>query len=104
MNTATQFLQQNSIGAIIELTVMEDEAAVDISAATTKQFVFRKPDGSLVTKTASFSGSGADGKLRYSTDTAFLDQPGTWRVQASLVFTGFTGRTEAEPFSVRPNL
>ena len=70
------------VGTIFEVTVMDGTAVVDISTATTKQLIFKKPDGTLLTKDASFKTTGVDGILRYTTIAADLDQAGGWKLQA----------------------
>lgn len=102
----TQYLQQDAIGAVIELTITEDgEPIDDLASASSKVLVFKKPDGTVVSKTASFSTDGTDAKLRYVTEADFLDQSGDrWQVQAALTIGTFTGRTKPETFTVKPNL
>jgi len=55
--------------------------AVDISAATTKNFLFRKPDATVLTKTATFVTDGTDGQLTYTTITTDIDDVGIWTIQ-----------------------
>jgi len=75
-------------GQIVELTVQEDSTALDISGFTTaKAIVFRGPDGKLVTKTASFTNTGTDGKIRCTLGTSDIDTDGTWQVQAHITST-----------------
>ena len=101
-----QAVQINAIGVAIIVTVVEDDAAVDLSTVTTKELVFLKPDGTSSTKTASFTNSpGSDGKIQYVTQSGDLDQAGIWTVQGSVVFSGgFNGRSEIGHFEVRDNL
>jgi len=54
---------------------------VDISAATTKNFLFRKPDASVLTKTATFVTDGTDGQLTYTTLSTDIDAIGIWTIQ-----------------------
>jgi hypothetical protein len=84
----------------------DEGEAVDISAATTKEIVVRKSDGSEVALTAAFTNSGTDGKIRYQvTDTAFFSVAGKWSKQGIATFTGGKPwKTEVGYFDVADNL
>jgi len=97
-------IHKGDIGTIFRITITEAGAAVNVSTATTKTFKFTKPDGTVVEKAASFTGSGSDGQLQYTTIADDLDQAGSWQVQPYLVMTGFTGHKEINQFSVVGNL
>lgn len=97
--------QKSAIGVVIQVTILEDGVAVDVSTVTTKQIIFRKPDGPAVTKTASFVNSGTDGKLKYTTIAGDLNESGLWDVQGYVVFAGgFDGRSDITQFEVEDNL
>ena len=76
---------------------------MDISTATVKQFILKKPSGSVVTKTASFDTDGTDGVLKYETVADDLDEDGTWQLQVRLVMTG-TWKSSITTFTVKENL
>lgn len=98
-------VQQNAIGVAIIATVKEDGVVVNIAAVSTKQLVFKKPNGITITKTASFVTDGTDGQLQYITEADFLDASGLWRVQGYVLFpAGFNGRSDITTFQVRDNL
>jgi len=101
-----QELQMNAVNAKIEITNVEDGAVLDVSTVTTKEIVFKKPNNTIVTKTAAFTTTGVDGKIKYMTEPAFLDQAGTWYLQAHLVFpaSGYDGRGAIGVFIVKANL
>ena len=92
------------IGTIFELTVMDGASVVDVSTATTKEIVFRKPDGSTATKTAAFTTNGSDGKIRYTTVALDLSVAGDWAVQAHVVLPTGEWRSDLSTFRVYPNL
>lgn len=97
--------QKNAIGVAIKVTIEEDGSAVDVSAATTKELVFKKPNGTTVTKTAAFVNTGSDGKIKYVTESGFLDLVGYWQVQGNVAFSGgFSGRSDIQKFQVLGNL
>ena len=98
-------IRLNDIGTVIELTIKDqDDSAVDVSGASTKQFVFRKPGGTAVVKTAAFVTDGTDGKLKYTTVTDDLDTAGDWQVQAFVDFGSTEWRSDIKNFMVHPNL
>ncbi len=103
---STEDLQQDAIGATIEITVEEDGVAVNLASVTAKDLYFKKPNGTVLQKPASFVTNGADGKLQYVTQAGDLDRAGTWKVQAYLQFPGggYDGRGEIGEFRVKGNL
>lgn len=107
MSCEPEELQLGAVGVAIIVTVMEDGAAVDISTVTAKSLVFRKPNGTTATVTASFYTDGTDGKLVYVTEASplFLDTAGEWLVQPDITFpsSGFDGTGSLVAFQVLPN-
>lgn len=97
-------VQKDDIGTIVELTLQENGTAVDLSSATTLQIIFRKTDGTTVTKTASFSTDGTDGKIRYQSVAGDFNVAGPWRVQARVVMGGKDLKSSVAEFSVLENL
>jgi hypothetical protein len=98
-------LRKNASGIIIRVQIVESgtDMPVDVSLAATKQIRFTKPDGTTVTKTATFTTNGVDGKIEYAVEVAFLDQSGFWTYEGFIAFAaGFSGPTsETEYFEVR---
>lgn len=92
------------IGTTIRVTIKENGNPLDISAATTKTFKFRKPSGAVVTKAAVFTTSGADGNLEYTTIVDDLDETGSWLGQVFLGFTGGQWHTDFFRFHVADNV
>lgn len=98
-------MQIDDIGTIIRLTITQDGVALDISSATaTKDILLKKPSGTLLTKGASFTTDGTDGKLEYVTVADDVDESGEWKVQASLVLAAGTFRSAVARFDVGDNL
>lgn len=76
------------VGFIIEVPFVDEEAdAIDISTATTKQIKIQRPDGSRLTKTASFSGTGTDGKIQVATVSTDLNSVGLYEYQGYAVWS-----------------
>lgn len=107
---ATESFRLGDTGAAIVATVKEDGAAVNISSATGKRFIFRTPEGGLIVKDATFTTTGTDGKLQYTTEATFFDkkQPelvGQWMGQVELESLGtWTGTSTTFSFKVEPTL
>ena len=97
--------QKDAVGVAIKARVIEDEAAVDVSTSSTKQIFLKKPDGTIVIKTAAFVTDGIDGWLQYVTVAGDLDASGTWEYQPYVVLPGgYDGRGARLSFEVRDNL
>lgn len=70
------------IGTVFEATFRDETGSVvNIALANVKQLRFKKPSGTVVTKTAVLSGDGSDGKARYVSVLNDLDTAGGWQVQ-----------------------
>lgn len=88
-----------------EITVAKCSGeAEDLSTATTIDFLFQKPDGSVVTKAGSFLTDGADGVVVYRTSITDLDQSGSWKYQVHLIYTDNEQYTDITKFKVISNL
>jgi hypothetical protein len=91
------------VGTVFEVTVKEGSTVVDISTATVKSFVCRKPSGAVVTWTAEFATNGTDGKLRYTTAEDDLDRAGDWRMQAYIEMPTGAWHSDEATFKVAAN-
>ena len=83
----TDTINIDDIGTDLQITVTESDVAVDISTSTLQEIILKKPDGTEVTKTASFINAGADGKIHYITLTGDIDQVGQWSYRAKITFS-----------------
>ena len=72
----------------------DDDVIVDISSPITLTMFLLKPDGTVLTKTASLVGDGTDGLMHYQVLTADLDAQGDWSRQAYVKTAGgeWTGK------------
>src|SRR5258706_9166331 len=67
------------VGTVFEATIKDqDGAIVDVSTAAVRQMRFKKPDGTLLTKTAVLVNTGTDGKVKYTAIAGDIDQAGEW--------------------------
>lgn len=99
---------QHSIGDygtpfIFTLVDADTDAAIDVSSGTSLEAIFRKPDGTIVVKTASFVTDGTDGRIQYVTVSGDLDQAGRWRRWAKLTISGGPKTSTVRAFDVRDN-
>lgn len=94
-DTGTKFL----------VTVKDENGDVkDVSTAGTLELIFQKPNGDILTKTASFDSDGTDGKIYYTTSSEDVDKAGLWRLQSYVVIGTDEKKTNIDSFRVYPNL
>ena len=102
-------IQKNDFGTVIRVTVQDLQAngstlVLDVSAATTAQFILRKPSGAKLTKTTSFTTDGTDGNIEYTTIAGDMSESGDWKLQVYLIFPTGSWRTDIGSFNVCDNL
>lgn len=98
-------IRRNAYGFAFEGQVLDAAGApVDISAATTKELRLQLPDGSAVHKTAAFTTTGVDGKVRYVVQAGDLDLAGRWSRQFVVSGPTFSFPFEVVAFDVLHNL
>jgi hypothetical protein len=97
-------IQKNDWGVRFEITVITATSTVDISAATSTAILFEDPNGSVSTKTASYTTDGTDGKMYWDSSTSFLSVSGAWKMQGRYGDANQTNRTEVTMFYVQPIL
>ena len=94
----------NDVGSIIRRTIKDGGVTVNLSTATTKQFRFRRPDGSILVKPAAFTTDGTNGAIEYVTISGDLSLPGVWQGQCYFVLVSGTWATDLFSFEVGANL
>lgn len=100
----------NDYGTVVRVTVYDTTSTggsvvADISDASTKEFIFKRPDGTTFTVTAVFTSDGSDGQIQYTTGVEMLNMAGTWSLQAYVVTSGgFSHKTDVGSFRVFENL
>lgn len=98
------------VGCVIELQAQSPLGTnVDISAASGLTIYLRTPAGDVLTKTASLSSGGTDGKMRYTTvasdfPLARKELVGLWEAQGQYTVGGATLHTSIIQFSVQDSL
>ena len=102
-------LHVGDIGTIVRATISDTgsdgtKSVLNVSGALTKELIFRKPDGSKLTKTAIYTTNGTDGKIQYVTQSGDLDTAGSWNLQAYIVTPSGTWYSSIGSFKVYENL
>lgn len=89
-------IHATDFGYAIDLRMVQDGVAQDISSYTTKTFFFLPPgEVAAVEKTAIFKTNGVDGWLRYIVEEDFIADPQTWKVYAQVTKVG--GQITSDP-------
>lgn len=96
--------QINDIKVRLKLTITEDGAALNVSTATSKSIIVKKPDGTVLNYSASFLTDGSDGVLYYDTISSDLNQVGTYKVQAEIILNSGTYRSSIGIFRTEYNI
>jgi hypothetical protein len=99
----------NDIGTVFRVTVYDTTSTggttvADISTATTKQFTFKRPDGTTFDRTAVFTAAGSDGNIQYLSVDGDLNVAGTWHLQAYVATPAGNWNTGVGHFRVYENL
>jgi len=96
--------RKEDIGTIFRATFKDGSDIVDISSATTKELIFKKPSGSVVYKAGTFYSSGTDGQLQYTTVSGDLDETGLWSLQGYVEISSNKHKSDIYKFRVYDNL
>ena len=99
-------LRAGDAGTIINFTVRdENNAPVDLAAATTKEVVVVGPNqASSTAYPAHFVTDGTDGQLQLVTTATTFSSSGTWRLQVHVVLPAGEWRSTVERLIVEPAL
>lgn len=103
----SQEIHLGDIGTAFRITLKDGNDIVDVSSAVgvgTKTITFKKKDGTVVEKEATFFTNGVDGVIQYITIEDDLDQLGSWEIQAKVTLTSGTWRSNTDKFRVYENL
>ena len=101
---AANEIHKGDIGTQFTVTVQDGTTVVDISTASTKQLIFKKPGGTILTKSTSFVTEGTDGKMQYVSVDGDLSDDGVWKMQGKVIIGGNTFSTDITSFKVYRNL
>ena len=105
------------IGTVFYAIVKDETSAyVNISTASPRQMFFRKPDATVLTKTATYvtvytgtdpdviAGVAANAVMQWTTINGDLSAAGAWSVQGRVVIGAGTWSTDTHAFTVDANL
>lgn len=92
------------IGTVFNITIKDGNSVIDISSATIKEIHFGKPNGELLIGTAEFITDGTDGLIKYTTLADDLDIDGNWHLQAYIVMSTGSWKSDISNFQVHKNL
>ena len=99
------FFQVANAGIQILVQLLdEDQEPLNISGATALTLAFQLPDGTLISKTASYLSNGIDGQIYYVTTASDFIEAGLTYVQAQVTVGGATLTTAWAIFTVHANL
>jgi len=95
----------DNVGTVFRSEVLnQDDAIIDLSAATTLEMRFRKPDRSFFVRTAVYTTDGTDGQIQYASVASDLDAAGTWHRQSRVIIPAGEFWTEVISFEVKANI
>ena len=97
-------IRKDNIGIQFVVNVKDGDDPEDISAYTTRQIIIRKPNGSILTKTATLSTDGTDGACYCVSEDGDLDLVGVYRLQIRLSTSSVDYTTNIGSFRVSTNL
>ncbi len=77
----------DNIGTTFKCTILNGDGIENVSGATTKNIIFTRPDGTKMTKAASFYTDGSDGIITYTVVSGDLSVAGLWRIQGYVEYS-----------------
>jgi hypothetical protein len=101
---ASDEIHVGDVSTVFRFTVKDGASIVDISDLDTLQVIFRKPDGTTLTKTATYVTDGTDGLMKYIIAEGDIDVAGMWRVQGRVSNSEQNWYSDIQSFKVFPNL
>lgn len=98
-------IQQNDVGIVFIVTIVDQNSQpLNVSSASLIEFIFQKPDNTLLTVGGDIATDGSDGKIKYTTTTGILDISGTWRYQTHIEIGTLSLYSTIAKFKVIKNL
>ena len=93
-------------GTVFELTILDTKKKpINVSTASLRVIHFMKPDRTRVTKTATLTTNGVDGKIQYKSVAGDIDMAGEWIMQGFVKFSDGNGFFSEKPeFPVITNI
>ena len=89
------------VGTVFLATIKDqDGVVVDVSTAAVRQMRFKKPDGTLLTKTAVLVTDGTNGQVKYTAIVGDIDQAGEWFTDGYVEIGSGKWSSDVETFTV----
>ena len=93
-------LDQQAVKFKIKVTDCTDDSNFDVSSVSSQKMIFYKPNGTVLTKTATLVEISGESFVQYtnSNSDSILDLVGEWEWQAQLIFSSgdIAGTSEKE--------
>lgn len=97
-------IQEGDIGTKLLVTITDNGTAVNLATASSLSLYIKKPDGTILNRTASLETDGTDGKINYVTISGDLDVAGVYKLQARVVLSSGSFYSSTDTFKVHCNL
>lgn len=94
----------NDVGTRFLITVENNDAIVDISEASTINFIFKKPSDEVFYRVGTFLTDGKDGKTYYDVINGDLNEVGYYKLQLRVYLYTGSFYTDIHTFQVHCNL
>ncbi len=102
---ATEDIHVGDTGTIFKMTLLKDVGVpMDVSTATTLQFVFLSSHKRRFVVTAVKTNDGRDGIVQYASVPGDLDVAGPWKFQAKIITPLGSWSSDVVSFTVKPNI
>lgn len=99
---AANEIHVGDVGTVFSLNIYQDGELADLSPAIDLKFIFLKPDGVCIERTASI---GANNHIMtYTSIAGDLDVAGSWKMQGKVTFAASSFSTDAQKFKVYDNI
>ena len=98
-------IHKGDIGTRFKCKIVDqDKNIVDLSGASVREILFKKPDTTTMAKVAALSGDGTDGYIEYISVADDLNVVGDWKIQAYVKTPEGEWSTDLEVFKVNTNI
>lgn len=91
----------NDIGTNFRVQFLDkDGVPLDISTSTARVLYFKKPDGTITSRTAAIDAPSGVGWAIYTSSPGDIDQYGMWEIQGKVAIGAGNWHTEPDNFKV----
>jgi hypothetical protein len=98
-------LHVNDFGTVLTFTFLdESNEVVPLAGLTSREIIFKKPDGTRLSKTPSLTTDGSDGKVYYTLASGDFDVKGMWQVQGRAANASSNYYSDVLTFKVFENI